>query len=72
MQFPPELYDSDAVALMGRVCDAAWQELQVRLNTRSDFTHARDLMAMRILGAVAQGERDPERLKAIALRAIDA
>ncbi len=57
---------------MGRVCDAAWHELQLRLHARDDPSHARDLMALRILGAVTEGERDPERLKAIALTAIDA
>ncbi len=64
-------FDSDAVALMGRVCDAAWYELQMRLHVCSDKSHVRDLMALRIMHAVAEGECDPERLKEIALRAID-
>jgi hypothetical protein len=65
-------FDSETVALMGRVCDTAWQELQRRLNACSDPIHVHTLMALRVIHAVADGERDPERLKVIALRAIDA
>lgn len=32
----------------------------------------RNLVALRIMAAVASGERDPKRLKAIALEALDA
>jgi hypothetical protein len=61
-------YDSDAVALMGRVCDEAWMTL------KSEEPHypvpeidARATMAMRVMRAVAKGERDTKVLKAIAL-----
>jgi hypothetical protein len=64
-------FDCETVALMGRVCDTAWQELQLRLNAYSDLSQVHDLLAIRVLAAVALGERDPERLKVIALGAID-
>ena len=61
-------YDTDAVALMGLVCDDAW------ITLKSEEPHypvpevdARATMAMRVMRAVADGERDLQVLKAIAL-----
>ena len=65
-------FDSETVALMGRICDAAWAELQKRIGPCGDPINVHTLMALRVIQAVADGERNPERLKAIALRAIDA
>ena len=42
----------------------------MRLHACNDESHVRDLMALRIMHAVAEGESDPKRLKEIALRAI--
>ena len=69
MQVPQSNFDPDAVALMGRVCDEAWRETQTMiffpLPADSDaFLHR---MAARVMTAVALGERDPLRLKTIAL-----
>ncbi len=69
---PEQSFDSDTVALMGRVCDAAWNELQARVRPCGDPIHVRTLMALRVMGAVAEGECDPQRLRKIALRAIEA
>jgi hypothetical protein len=69
MQLPNS--NSDTIALIGRVYDEAWLELQGKSYFRSDAdkTGARTAIATRIMAAVAVGERDPERLKLMALQA---
>ena len=68
---PANHFDSQTVSLMGRVCDEAWIELQKKnffptpVNAQSVHTE----LAARVLDAVNQGERNPERLWAIALEA---
>ena len=61
-------YDCDDVTLMGRVCDDAWATIKaVEPNFPVPEVDARAAMAMRVMRAVAKGERDSEILKAIAL-----
>jgi hypothetical protein len=74
MQLPPDGFDPDTVAMMGRVCDEAWREAERRLSLTSaaDTSGLRDVVALRVMAAVANGERDQIRLKAIALDALDA
>ena len=61
-------YDSDAVTLMGRVCDDAWTTIKAaEPNFPAPEVDARAAMAMGVMRAVAKGERDSEVLKAIAL-----
>jgi hypothetical protein len=69
---PYYVYDPDAVALMGCVCDDGWRELQIKnfFPTQEDVSDVRHTLAMRILTAVANGERSPG-LKSVALHAID-
>jgi CheY-like chemotaxis protein len=70
MLFPKSGYDPETVALMGRACDEAWRELQFSVSpaTADEEREARTLMAIRVMSAVNEGERDPRRLKSIALR----
>ncbi len=73
MQVTQSNFDPDSVALMGRVCDEARRELQA-INvfaTPSDSSDILHRMAVRIMGAVAGGERDPARLKAIAMDGLE-
>jgi hypothetical protein len=74
MQLPPHSFDAETVALMGSVVDEAWEEAQSRLSlpTAADPSELRNLVAVRVMAAVAIGQKDPERLKAIALEALDA
>lgn len=75
MQLPSHSsFDADTLAMMGRVCDQAWEEAQRRLSfpTSGDPTGLRNLVALRVMAAVANGERNIERLKAEALKALDA
>jgi hypothetical protein len=61
-------FDSESVLLMGRVCDEAWRELvDATLFISIDSEEkARRCIASKVLEAVAAGERDPVRLKALA------
>ena len=71
---PADHFDCETVSLMGRVCDQAWLELRHKLffpdaeyeqGVRSSLDH-------RVLNAVNQGERNPDRLKAIARATVEA
>ena len=74
MQLPPSSFDPETVALMGRAVDGALKEAQNRLSLpqTADATELRNLVAVRVMAAVAVGQRNPERLKAIALEAFEA
>jgi hypothetical protein len=71
MPFRNVSYDPKTVALMSAALDAAWNEAQQRQLTKTTADHARSKMASAILAAVAEGERDPIRLKNYALRSVD-
>ena len=66
-------YDTETLGLLIRVFDEAWVDMQVMLGTKPlDANSARSALAKRIMVAANKGERDPKRLKLIALQAIDA
>lgn len=71
MQTPAYSFDPDTVALMGHVCDFAWNKVQSRLVLDLDHRELRRLVALRVMAAVVVGQRDPARLKAIALDVLD-
>jgi hypothetical protein len=74
MRSPIDHFDSETLALMGRVCDDAWNELQktIFFPTQLDASDVRSRLAARVLEAASQGERSPDRLKSIALEAAEA
>ena len=74
MQLAPHQFDRATVALMGRVCDGAWDEATNRLSLFSarESTSLRNVLALRVMAAVANGERNPDRLRLMALAALDA
>jgi hypothetical protein len=74
MQLPPQSFDPETVAMMGRVCDSAWNEAErwLSLAPMGDAGGLRETMALHIMAAVAHGERDPKQLRLIALEALDA
>jgi hypothetical protein len=57
---------SEDILLLGQVCDEAWATLKSMQYPAPEFD-ARSAMAVRVMEAVAKGERDPKALKAIAL-----
>ncbi len=71
---PPDTnFDPATVALMGRACDDAWHDLREKVffPTLADERDIRHLIALRVMSAVAGGERDLERLKTAGLEAIE-
>jgi hypothetical protein len=66
-------FDPQTLALMGRVCDEVWREIQNKdvFPSLSDEFEIRRLVARKVMTAVAEGERDPERLRAVAMHSID-
>lgn len=66
-------YDTEALAFLGGVFEDSWQELVRTLGlTPSDASGLRDVMAKRIMTAANAGERNPLRLKLLALGGIEA
>jgi hypothetical protein len=74
MLLAPEAFDPATVAMMGRVCDGAWDEATNRrsLFSARDSTGLRNILALRVMAAVANGEQDTDRLRLMALAALDA
>ena len=71
MEFPSDCFDAETLGLMTKAFDAAWEEVGFALASKDDNPMALGkLMAVRIMTAVRDGERDPERLKEMALEAI--
>jgi hypothetical protein len=69
----PASYDRETLGVLIRVFDEAWMETQTMLGTKPlDANSVRSTLAKRIIAAANDGERDPMRLKLIALQAIDA
>lgn len=66
----PGKYDEPELAkLIARAINDACKEL--RFANAYDGVHARTVMALDIIAAVDAGEYDPERLKLVALDAVD-
>jgi hypothetical protein len=71
MPFPKDCYGPETLGLMTQAFDAAWEEAEYALASNTfDPTGLRRLLALKIMVAVRDGERDPERLKELALDAI--
>jgi hypothetical protein len=69
MQFPGKYYEPELAKLMTRAINDACKELYFA--NAYDGVHARTVMALDIIAAVDAGECDPERLKLVALDAVD-
>jgi hypothetical protein len=57
-------FDPETVALLRTALDRAWDSLPAG----QQAVTSRSILAERILKAAAQGERDPDRLRARAIR----
>jgi hypothetical protein len=65
----PKSFDAESVALMSRVCCDAWWEIKSSYGFPSIAAEnaTRSLLALRVMEAVGQGQRDPEQLRVVAL-----
>jgi hypothetical protein len=71
MAFPGECYDPETLHGMEEALDAAWDEVEFMLASNAiDPQEVRTILAIRIMAAVRDGERDPERLRELALDAV--
>jgi hypothetical protein len=65
-------YDPETLRVLLRAYDEAWTDIQGMLGpTPLDAAALRSSLAKRITAAADKGERDPRRLKLLALCAID-
>jgi hypothetical protein len=71
MPFSGASYDPETLDLMTGVFNAACEELHAAGSAEASSEAARTMMALRIMAAVADGERDAERLTLLALHAVD-
>ena len=69
MPFSHGAYNPETLAIMTRAVDDACAEL--RSENGDDGHAARMMMSLRIMTTVAAGERDPQRLRLVALNAVD-
>ena len=67
MDLTPAAFGPDTVAMMGRICDEVWNEIQSNTPSTLDESEIRSQLARRVMAAIVGGEHDPQRLKAIAM-----
>jgi hypothetical protein len=69
--FPATSYDPETLDMLIRVFDEAWAATQAKLVNRPfDANALRSALATAIIAAADKGERDPARLKLIAVQAV--
>ena len=66
-------FDPETVTLMGRALDEAWAEIEATTWVRAEPEKSgiRRALALRIMAAVRAGQRNPERLRNVALHVIE-
>jgi hypothetical protein len=66
-------FDAEMVAMMGRALDEAWAEFEAKSGVRAEpgKSGIRRALALRILRAVRAGQRDPQRLRDVALHVVE-
>jgi len=71
--FPANAFDTETLWVLTRALEDAWIAVQSALGvTPLDPDQLKSRLANRIMAAAHKGERDPKRLKLIALQAIEA
>ena len=70
---PKLAFDPETLSIMGRALDAAWSEIESRSFIRGEPEKAgiRRALALRIMAAVRAGQRNPERLRNVALHVVE-
>jgi hypothetical protein len=68
----PQAFDLETIQLVGSVCNDVWRDLRdkVKFLRQEDEREARAMIAARVVRAVADGERDPQRLRVAALNGL--
>ncbi len=70
---PHRSLDPELVDLMGRALEDAWDDIEARSGIRADPEKSgiRRAVAQRIMTAVRVGQRDPQRLREVALHVVE-
>lgn len=70
---PHRSFDPELVDLMGRALEDAWADIEARNGIRAEPEKSgiRRALAVRIMTAVRVGQRDPQRLRDVALHVVD-
>jgi hypothetical protein len=70
---PNSAFDPETLSIMDRALADAWREVESRTIIGADPGKAgiRRALALRIMAAVRVGQRDPERLRQVALHVVD-
>jgi len=70
---PDSAFDPETLAIMRRALDAAWREIESHSTVRGEPEKAgiRRALALRIMAAARVGQRDPERLRAVAVHVVE-
>ncbi len=66
-------FDPETLSIMGQALDEAWSEVEARSSVRAEPEKAgiKRALALRIMAAVRVGQRDPERLRAVAVHVVE-
>jgi len=66
-------YDPETIGIMMEALEGAWAQLQSAspVGCGSDKAALRKALALRITAAVRLGQRDPDRLRWVALQVVD-
>lgn len=70
---PKSSFDPETLSIMGRAFDAAWREIESRsvIGGQPEQAGIKRALALRIMAAVRVGQRDPERLRQVALHVVE-
>ena len=72
MPFSERVYDAATLSLLNKALEEAWQAVVSKSVYRAlDPTQTRHAMALLIMQAFDEGQRDPDHLKHIAIRAVE-
>ena len=68
----PQAFDRKTIELVASVCNDVWRDLRdkVKFLRKEDEREARAMITARVMRAVADGERDPQRLRVAALNCL--
>jgi hypothetical protein len=73
MPFSKASYDPHTLAVLTQAFEEAWRQVRIWHPgcTADQLVTTRKMMALRMMTAAKAGESDPERLRLLALRAVD-
>lgn len=70
---PHRSFDPETLSIMGQALEEAWTEVEARSPVKIDPEKAgiKRALALRIMAAVRVGQRDPDRLREVAVHVVE-